>query len=223
MNSLTRKLIAREFYMHRWLIGGSILAGLASLAIVPSGGAMAFNIGFLVWLTTIVAFGIVMAMFGIATERKERVMNWVLSLPVAHGDYVRIKVLALLLCFVGPWLVLNAAAVGLVVAVKDLPDGLLPFAVLLGAFMLGNYSFVVCSALHVHAEGPMTVVVIVHNIAITLFMFTVGTIDGIQRHMQGPVPVWNSTFWSVLVVELVVFIILFSLPWLVAARRRDFV
>ena len=223
MNAMSRKLVAREFYMHRWMIGGSIVAGLAGLAVVARGGAMNFNIGFLIWLTTIVAFGIVMAMFGIATERKERVMNWVLSLPVAHGDYVRIKVLALLLCFVGPWLVLNAAAVGLVVAVKDLPDGLLPFAVLLGAFMLGNYSFVVCSALHVHSEGPMTVVVIVHNIAITLFMFTVGTIDGLQRHMQGNVPVWNSTFWSVLVVELAVFIILFSLPWLVAARRRDFV
>jgi hypothetical protein len=223
MNSLSRKLVAREFYMHRWMIGGSVVAGLAGLAIVARGGHMSFNIGFLIWLTTIVAFGVVMAMFGISSERKERVMNWVLSLPVAPGDYVRIKVLALLLCFLGPWLLLNASALGLVVALKDLPDGLLPFAVLLGVFMLGNYTFVVCSALHLHSEGPMTAVIIVHNIAITLFMFAAGAIDGINRHMHGPVPVWNSAFWTVLAVELAIFILLFSLPWFVAARRRDFV
>jgi ABC-2 type transport system permease protein len=104
-----------------------------------------------------------------------------------------------------------------------LPDGLLPFAVLLCVFMLGNYSFVVCSALHLHSEGPMTIVIVVHNIAITLFMFAVVAIEDISKSMQGPVPVWNSAFWTVLAVELAVFLILFALPFLVAARRRDFV
>jgi ABC-type transport system involved in multi-copper enzyme maturation permease subunit len=223
MNPLTSKLIAREFHTHRWMMGGSILAGMAGLAVIARGGTMNFNVGFLIWLTTIVAFGVVVAMFGIASERKERVMNWVLSLPVAHGDYVRIKVLALLLCFIVVWLVLSAAAIGLVVAAPNLPDGLLPFAVLLCAFMVANYSFVVCSALHVHSEGPMTLVIIVHNIAITLFLFAVATIDDIQRHVQGPVAVWNSAFWTVLGIELAFILLMLSLPFLVAARRRDFI
>jgi ABC-2 type transport system permease protein len=222
MNTLSRKLVARELYMHRWLIGGSIVAGLAGLAVVARGGSMSFNIGFLIWLTTIVAFGVVIAMFGIASERKERVMNWVLTLPIAHGDYVRIKVRALLLCFIVPWAVLSAAAVGLVAALPNLPDGLLPMAVLLSVFMLVNFSFVVCSALHVHSEGPMTLVIIVHNIAITLFMFAIGAIGDISRHMQGPVAVWNPAFWTVLAVELAVFLLLLAIPSLVAARRRDF-
>jgi hypothetical protein len=223
MNPMTRKLIARELHMHRWLIGGSIAAGLVGLGIVARGGAVNFNVGFLIWLTTIVAFGVVVAMFGIATERKERVMNWVLSLPVAHGDYVRIKVSALLLCFAVVWLTLSIAAIGVVVALPDLHDGLLPFAVLLCVFMLGNYSFVVCSAVHLRSEGLMTLVIVVHNIAITLFMFAVAAIDGISTHMQGPTAVWNSAFWTVLVVELAIFLVLLVLPFLVAARRRDFI
>ena len=223
MNPLTRKLIAREFHMHRWIIGGTILAGFAGLAFVARGGSLNFNVGFLIWLTTIVAFGVVVAMFGIASERKERVMNWVLSLPVAHGDYVRIKVIALLSCFFVVWFVLSASAIGLVVALPDLPDGLLPFSVLLCVFMLGNYSFVVCSALHLRSEGPMTIVIVVHNIAITLFMFAVGAIHDISTHMQEPVAVWNSAFWTVLAFETAVFLILFALPFLVAARRRDFI
>jgi hypothetical protein len=120
-------------------------------------------------------------------------------------------------------LTLSAAAIGLIVAQPTLPDGLLPFAVLLCVFMLGNYSFVVCSALHLHSEGPMTVVIVVHNIAITLFMFVVAAIADISSHMQGPIAVWNSAFWTVLVVELAVFLLLFILPFLVAARRRDFI
>ena len=114
MKPLTSKLIAREFYMHRWMLGGSIVAGLIALAVAARGGHMNFNIGFLIWLTTIVAFGAVIAMFGVATERKERVLNWVLSLPISHGDYVRIKALALLLCYFVPWFVLSASAVVLI-------------------------------------------------------------------------------------------------------------
>jgi ABC-2 type transport system permease protein len=223
MNALTRKLIAREFYMHRWLIGGSIVAGLGGLAVVPSGGAMAFNIGFLLWLTTIVAFGAVVAMFGVASERKERVMNWVLSLPISHGDYVRIKVLALLLCYLVPWFVLSAAAVALIAAHPHLPDGLLPTTMLLCVFMLANYSLVLSSAMHVNSEGPMTIVIIVHNIAITLFIFMVAAIGDISRHMQGPVAVWNSAFWTVLAALLAVLALLLSAPYFFAARRRDFV
>jgi len=223
MNPLTRKLIAREFHRHRWLIAVSLVAGLGGLAVVTRGGSIAFNVGFLVWLTTIVAFGVVIAMFGIATERKERVMNWVLTLPISHGDYVRAKVVALLVCFIVVWFVLGVAALGLVVALPELPDGLLPFAVLLIAFLLGNYSFVVCSALHSHSEGLMTVVILVHNTAITLFMFAVAAMDDISRHMRGAVPVWNSAFWTVLGIEVAVFLILFALPFFVAARRRDFI
>ncbi len=222
MKPLTSKLIAREFYMHRWMLGGSIVAGLIALAVAARGGHMNFNIGFLIWLTTIVAFGAVIAMFGVATERKERVRNWVLSLPISHGDYVRIKALALLLCYFVPWFVLSASAVVLIGAWQHLPDGLLPFLVLLCVFMLANFMLVLCSALHLHSEGPMTLVIIVHNIGITLFIFLIVAIDGISRHMQGPVAVWNAAFWTVLAVELAIFLILLILPWLVAARRRDF-
>jgi hypothetical protein len=54
-------------------------------------------------------------------------------------------------------------------------------------------------------------------------MFVVAAIADISSHMQGPIAVWNSAFWTVLVVELAVFLLLFILPFLVAARRRDFI
>ena len=47
-------------------------------------------------------------------ERKERALQFVLSLPLSLGDYVRTKLLGLMLCFLVPWSSLTAAALSLV-------------------------------------------------------------------------------------------------------------
>jgi ABC-2 type transport system permease protein len=222
MNMLTRKLIAKEFYLNRWVIAGSTLAGIAGLLIAVEGETR-FNIGMLIWLTTIVAFGVVLAMLSIASERKERALQFVLSLPLSHGDYVRIKLIALLLCFLVPWAILTLGAVVLVLARANLPDGLLPTAILLCGFMLANFSVVLCGALHTASEGMMTIVIIVTNMAVTLFIFLVGGLPALHDHLLEPEAVWNYTFWVVLAIEFATLIVTLSLPYFVAARRRDFI
>jgi len=222
MNMLARKLIAKEFYLLRWLIIGSTVAGIAGLLIAAE-GVMRFNIGMLMWLTTIVAFGVVLATFAIANERKERALQFVLSLPLSHGDYVRIKVIGLFLCFLVPWVVLSLGAIVLIVVMPNLPDGMLPNIVLLCVFMLVNYAFVLCSALHTTSEGMMTLVIIVTNMSITLFIFLVLGVSALRTDFQGPNPVWNDTFWIVLGVELATLAVTLALPYLFAARRRDFI
>lgn len=222
MNMLTRKLIAKEFYLHRWLIVGSTVAGLAGLAIAAE-GEVRFNIGMLTWLTAIIAFGVVLAMLGIANERKERALQFVLSLPLSPGDYVRIKLFGLFLCYLVPWAILSGGAVALLLARPNLPDGLLPFALLLSGFMLANFSVVLCGALHTASEGVMTLVIIVTNMNVTLFFFLVGGIPALNDHLRAAAPVWNDAFWIVLAAEAVTLLVALSLPYFVAARRRDFI
>jgi len=222
MNMLARKLIAKDFYLNRLLIIGSTAAGLVGLAVAVE-GEIRFNIGMLIWLTTIVAFGVVLAMFAIANERKERALQFVLSLPLSHGDYVRIKLVGLMLCFLVPWVLLSAGAIALVAARPNLPDGMLPIVVLLCGFLLANYSVVLCGALHTVSEGVMTLVIIVTNMNITLFIFLILGHPALRDHLHAPAPVWNSTFWTVLCVEIATLVITISLPYFVAARRRDFI
>ena len=222
MNILTRKLIAREFHQHRLMIGATTIIGLAALA-VATGGAMYFNIGMLTWLTAIVAFGVVLAMIGVASERKERTLQFVLSLPLSHGKYVRTKLFGLILCYLGPWTILTIGAVVAILVTQRLPDGLLPFTVLLCVFMLANYSVVLCAALHIASEGWMTVVIILTNMNVTLFIFMIGSIPGVHDHLWGAAPVWNGAAFTILAAELATLAITLSLPYFVAARRRDFV
>ncbi len=223
MNSPTRSLIAKEFHQHRWLLLSSIGGGLAGLAVAGIEGLMYFNIGMLTWLTTFVAFGVVLAMFGISNERKERALLFVLSLPLSHADYVRTKLLGLLLCYLVPWMVLTTGAVLLILARPNLPDGLLPEAILLCGFMLANFTLVLCGALSTRSEGLMTVIVIVTNMGVTLFIFLLAAIPAIAEHMREATPAWSREFWIVLAAEAAVLLTACSIPYFAASRRRDFI
>ena len=105
----------------------------------------------------------------------------------------------------------------------DVADGLLPYVLLLCAFLFANFAVVLCGAMHVTSEAAVAALIIVTNMFVSVFMFTVGALPELQKFMEGPVPVWNATFWTVLAVEIAIFIIAITLPLLTAARRRDFI
>lgn len=221
MNIVTRKLVAKELYVNRWFIAIGSIAGVLSVLICTT-SKVGFNIGALTWITTIVVIGVMLALYGIMNERKENSLLFVLSLPLSIPDYVRAKQLGLAVCFVIPWAISSAAALIFVIAHPGAPDGLLPYLVLLCAFMLANFSVVLCGTLHARSESVVSAVIVVTNMAVTLFMFLIGGLGDINSHMWGPVPVWNQTFWTVLCIEGITLICAFTLPYFVAARRRDF-
>ncbi|KQV53280.1 hypothetical protein ASC95_11030 [Pelomonas sp. Root1217] len=221
MNAITRKLVAKELYLYRWLLVGATAAGYAGLVTAAS-GEIGFNIGFIVWLTAIIALGVMLALFGVASERKDRSLLFMLSLPLSPGDYVRAKLLGLLVCFLLPWALLSAGAVALILAMPGIADGLLPYAALLCAFLLLNFALVLCAALHIHSEAAMGGVVILTNMSVSLFMMGVGRIPAVGQYMLAATPVWNATFWQLLAAEAALTLLALSLPLFSAARRRDF-
>ena len=54
MSIVTRKLIAKELFVNRWLIVSGTVAGVASVVIAAT-GKTGFNIGALTWITSIIA------------------------------------------------------------------------------------------------------------------------------------------------------------------------
>jgi ABC-type transport system involved in multi-copper enzyme maturation permease subunit len=222
MSVVTRKLITKELYVNRWFIFGGALSGVISVLIAAT-GKMGFNVGALTWLTTIIATGVMLGLYGIMNERKEHALQFVLSLPLSIADYVRAKMLGLTACFLVMWLVSSAAALLLVFAKDSVPDGIAPYTILLCVFMLANFIVVLCGSIHAQSEAITSAVIIVTNMAVSIFMFTVAPLPGIEKFMWSPTPVWTSTFWTVLGCELAVLVIAFTLPFFLAARRRDFI
>ena len=223
MNStVLRKLVAKELYLNRWLMAGTAVAA-ALAAFASTFGTTAFNVGALAWMTAIIACGVMLAIYGVAQERKDQSLQFVLSLPVSIRGYVFAKTAGLLLSYLVPWLAATAAAIALVLASPGVPDGLLPYVVALCGFLLANFSVVLCGAMHARSEAVLISVVIVTNMAVSIFMFVVGALPGIRDHLSGPVPVWNGTILNVLLAEALVLAIAISLPLVTAARRRDFI
>lgn len=220
MKLLTRKLIAKEIHVYRWLLVGGTVAGYAGL-LGATGGEVAFNIGFIVWLTAVIALGVMLALFGVQQERKEKSLLFLLSLPLSPGDYVRTKLLALLVCFLLPWAALSGGALALIVVAPGIADGLLPYAVLLCVFLLMNFAIVLCGAMHVSSEAGTGVLIILTNMSVSLFMMGVGRVPEIGAHMSQAEPVWNTAFWLLLAAELAATLAALTLPLLFAARRRD--
>ena len=220
MNLLTRKLIAKELHVYRWLLVGGTAAGFAGL-LGAVGGEVGFNIGFIVWLTALIALGVMLALFGVASERKERSLLFMLSLPLSPADHVRAKLLGLLACFLLPWAALSAGALALILVMPGIADGLLPYAVLLCVFLLLNFALVLCGALHIASEAAMGGLIILTNMSVSLFMMGVGRVPEIGRYMGQAEPVWNAAFWLLLAAELAVTLTALTLPLLFAARRRD--
>ncbi|MDI4632263.1 ABC transporter permease [Pelomonas sp. V22] len=220
MNTVMRKLVLKELYLYRWLLIGVVAAGFVGL-VVAAGGEVAFNVGFLLWMTALIALGVMLALFGVSQERKDRALLFVMSLPLSPRDYVRAKLLGLLLCFFIPWALLTAGAATLILLMPGIPDGLLVYALLLCFYLLLNYVLVLCSALHVSSDAGMGGVIILTNMSVTLFMMGVGRLPEIAAHMLSPTPVWSLSFWQVLGAEIGITLLLLCLPLCFAARRRD--
>ena len=221
MSIVIRKLVAKELYLHRWLVAGTAAAAALS-AFACAFGATAFNVGALAWITSVIACGVMLAIYGVTQERKEQSLQFVLALPVSIRGYVFAKVGGLLLSYLVAWLAAAASAIALVLLSPGVPDGLLPYVVVLCGFLLANFSVVLCGALHARTEAAVVAVIIATNMGVSIFMFVVGALPGIRNHLSSPVPVWNGTVLNVLLVEILVLAIAVTLPLATAARRRDF-
>jgi ABC-2 type transport system permease protein len=222
MSILTRKLIAKELHVNRYYIWGAAIASVLC-AVASHFGKLAFNIGMLGWITTVIATGVMMAIYGVMNERKENSLQFVMSLPLSVGDYVFAKLAGLLLSFGVVWLVATVAALALVKLSPTVPDGLLPYAVLLCTYLLVNYTVLLAGSLQARTEALSVAMIVVTNMGVSVYMFTVVTLPGLNRHMAGDMPVWNSTFFTVLACELLILIVALVWPLATAARRRDFI
>jgi ABC-2 type transport system permease protein len=222
VNVVTRKLIAKELYVNRWFITGGAVAGVVSVLLCTT-GKTGFSIGSLSWITTIIAVAVMLSIYSVANERKEHSLQFVLSLPLSIKDYLFAKVVGLVACFLVVWLTGCSAALILIFASPGVPDGLAPYTVLLSVFMLANFAVVMCGAVHARSEALAIASIIVTNMSVSIFMFTVSPLSEIGPHMWESRPFWSETFWTVLCIELVVLAIALSLPFLLAARRRDFI
>src|SRR5690349_15036344 len=108
--SVIRRLILKDLYLVRWTAIGSLAAGLTSVAIMPLGAVSAY-VGGVSLICVLVILNIVLVMSSVVQERKDKVLIFVMSLPISTAQYTLAKVVANTIVFGACWLLLSAAAV----------------------------------------------------------------------------------------------------------------
>jgi ABC-2 type transport system permease protein len=217
-NQVIGRLIAKDLWLNRFFMGAMICSGLLSLA-VASTNRVGFNIGSVTYVTTIVAFGVILAMYGVYTERKEKTALFVLSLPLSIQEYVRAKVFAMLIVYFVPWTILTAGAVVLFL-VTPIPDGMIPPTLLLSVFYLAMFCVVVVVALHTNSEAVTTTTIVLTNMSVTLFMFAIFGSPSIGPNSKLDAVVWSDTAVALMAGECVFIGLVLTVPFF--TRKRDF-
>ena len=220
--SMVWRLIAKDLYLYRWLIAGSLALGIASLAVARI-RFMPGDIGLILFMTSIIALGVFLAMYGIMTERKEKSLLFVLSLPVSSMQYTTAKIAASLIAFLIPWIVLTATILWLSVAFDPPPDGSIPFTFVMMVFFLANFCALIALLLISGSESWAIAGILLTNFAVVVFMNTVRDLPGIGEHIDGPIQVWSATIFRILAVETAVIVLSLALAFYVQSRKKDFV
>lgn len=218
--SIVRQLILKDLYLVRWMIAGSIFAGLAAVAMMPLGTVSAY-VGGVSLICVLVILNIFLVM-GVAQERKDKVLLFVLSLPVSTTEYTIAKVLANATAFTVPWLVLTAANIVLI-DVSRIPNGILPFWVAVLAYLLAYYFALLAVSLVTDKTGWHTTAIIVGNVSVNFLIPFLLRLPSVAAHGEGPTAVWTGDIVAMIVLEVVAGVAALGLAVYVHSRRPDFV
>lgn len=219
---MIRHLVAKDWQFNRWPLAASLAIGACALAMLQwSTSPLAFYLGAVLLITVIVTVGIFLAFLCVIKESTQHVFPFVMSLPITLREYTLAKLLATGSLFLVPWTLLGAGAALVILRRESVPDGLLPYAMLLMSHMLTGYVLALAAALVTRSEGWTIAVAGITNLAFQGFMFWTGNLSDIKATVDGPVPVWSSSVRWLLGAEAlsVLAILLFTWHW--QARRRD--
>jgi len=221
MNSIVRHLILKDLYLMRWLIGGSIVAGLLSLAMMPLGKIFAY-VGGVSLICVLIVLNIFLVMTNVVQEKKDKVLLFILSLPVSTREYTVAKVLANTIAFTVPWLVLTAANI-VMIDVSQIPNGILPFWLAVLAYLLFYYCSLLAVSLVTESTGWHTTAIIIGNVSVNFLIPILLSRPSVTAHGDGPVAVWTGDILAIIAVELLAGVAALGLAVYLHSRRPDFV
>lgn len=222
MNStMVRRLVLKDWYFQRWVILSYTLAGIFSLWLLSLASEGTFYAGSILLLTIVISVGIHLIMATVINERKEQTLPFIMSLPISYREYTTAKVLANVVIFLVPWTVITAGSCA-VVLVTGIPDGLIPFIVLVLTQLFAGYILTLAAAVVTESIGWTIGAMVFGNLFIQYFMYAVSHNTTIAAGMKGAVVAWSRPAVLVVSAEVAAIVLLLTLTFYLQARKKDF-
>ena len=141
-------------------------------------------------------------MNGVVQEKKDKVILFILSLPVSTTQYLVAKVAANAIAFLVPWLVLTIATIA-VIDVSAIPNGILPYWLAVLGYILFYYCALLAVGLVWDSTGVHATAIIVGNISFNFFIPFLLRLPSVSAHAKGPTAVWTGDIVAIVAAEIV--------------------
>ena len=216
--AIIRGLVLKDWYFVRYPMLAYLATGIAAAVLMSFPHQMAFMIGGILLLSVVVIVGIHLVFGTVTHERSQQTLPMIMSLPITFKQYSLAKLIANVGGFAIAWSILVALTLTLILVRDNLPDGLIPFAVIALTELFAAFVLTFSVAMISESEAWTVVTMTIFNIGISIFLNVVGSIPAIGSHIEGATPVWNGT--AILILGILWLIIAAALALTLAAQAR---
>ena len=221
--SLVMTLIRKDWDLWKKAIIGTLGFGILGLAIVVLGKSQfSFIAGGILLITSLIILGCILVQAGIAVERKEQSLAFIMSLPVTTWEYSWAKIIFCLSAYLVVWALLIAAASYIVLG-SPIPDGTM--ALFLPMFLELPCLLVLMMAVALVSESMEATVVIMTacNIVFNLLIFVFVRIPDIGRQMASATLEMTPQIYALIGAELLFIVVTLALTLYLQSRKTDFI
>ncbi len=220
--TMIRRLVLKDWYFLRGPIVGYLVTGALALALVSQAGEGTFFAGSILLITVLITVGIHLAMATVVEERKNQTLAFVMSLPVSPKEYTTAKILANLLIFLVPWLVLLVGSFAVIAGSAALPDGLIPFVAIVLMEIFVSSLLILSVALVSESQNWTIGAIVFGNLFFQGFLYYVSHLPTIAAAMEAPRIVWSPAAVTLLVAEIATLAVMVGLTYWLQSRKTDF-
>lgn len=218
---MVRKLIIKDWQVYQKQLAGYVAGMLLALGLIGMGTPLMSAAGALVLLVLLVVVGSYAIQSSIMNERKQQTVPFIMSLPATPMDVYWGKLLANLVIYLVPLLLVVAGLVALILTTPS-PDGAVPWVAVIAMFMLVIFCVSLCVAIAIDSEGWNIFTMLALMTLIGPFIFWVSRLDGIAQYLRTDRIVWSAPVVGLLAAQLAAIAVSILLTSWIHARKPSF-
>lgn len=218
---LIKKLVYKDWLLFEKQLALYVIGAVVALCLMGNTHKWTFYIGSLLLIIVVVAVACFSIANSLVTERRDRTLAFVMSLPVSPLDFYLAKLAGNLVTFLLP-LFLIAGGTYAVILLTALPNGLVVLATLLFTQILLAFCVSLSTAMAVESEGWNTFVMIASMVLINPYIMMIGQIESIAEPIKTEQIIWSGSALLIISIQLILSIgILIGTGW-VHCRKQSF-
>lgn len=219
---MIRHLVAKDWSFQRVPIALAMATTLVSLGLLFANSRGLFYVGAVLLISVVISVGIYLAIITVITERTEGMLPFVMTLPIDVREYTAAKLVANVALFCIPWFAALISAYFVITMREGVPDGLLPYAVVILLHLATGYVLTLGTALATGSPGWTIGVGGGANLVLQGFMYWVSHLPDVAASIDGPAAVWTGSIRWLIGAELVAVAAILWVTWTWQSRRTDF-